>query len=130
MWPFNQKKKEPEYFKAGDIVKCIDDREWNNISQTLNISYGKNYKILMVVKCPTCGYVSYDIGSRFKNKKYYTTCSPSDHNLPAQGVHLAAHFRFEKSIATEEELELELAELLKAEKYEEAAKVRDKIAEF
>ena len=128
MWPFNKKKNKPEYFKAGDIVKCIDDRDWNGCSHSMDINYGKKYKILMVVKCPMCGCISYDIGSRFENKKSHTTCSPSDHNLPAQGIHLAGHFRFEKSVANQEDLKFELEELLKAEKYEEAARVRDKIA--
>lgn len=128
MWPFSKKTK--EYFKVGDIVKCIDDRNWNHCRHTMDINYGEKYKILMVVKCPTCGSVSYDIGSRFKSKKSHTICTPSEHELPAQGIHLACHSRFEKSIANEAELKFELEELLKKEKYEEAAKVRDKIAEI
>jgi len=128
MWPF---KKKEIYFKVGDIVKCIDDREWNGASHTMDIAYGKTYKILMVVTCPTCGQVSYDIGSRFKNKKSHTTCTPSEHEVPAQGIHVAGHFRFAKadeaSMESREEIEAELEKSLKKEDYEKAAKLRDKL---
>lgn len=43
MWPF---KKKDKYFKVGDLVKCIDDREWNSSHHTMDLHYGKTYKKL------------------------------------------------------------------------------------
>ena len=134
MWPFKKKEK---HFKVGDLIKCIDDRGWNNGSgQSLNLVYGKTYKVLMVVKCPTCGTISYDIGSKFINSNCHTTCSgpPSKHELPAVGIHLAGHFRFAKSgeeqLENREEIEAELEKCLQYEDYEKAVKLRDKLVKI
>ena len=131
MWPFKKKQKP---FKVGDLIKCIDDRHWNGSSHTMDIKYGKTYKVLMVVVCPTCNQIAYDIGSRFNDKNLYTRCTPSEHEVPAQGIHLACHFRFAKSneelIENREELEAELSNSLQTEDYEKAAKLRDKLAKI
>ena len=102
MWPFNRKAKEI-HFKVGDVVKCIDDREWNSDHQNMKIVFGKTYKILQILKCPICGVYSYDIGCKFNDNILFTRCQESD--MPGAGIHWAGEFRFEKY--TENELSAE-----------------------
>lgn len=129
MWPFKRKEKS---FKVGDIVKCINDRNWNNVDQSLNLMLGNKYKILMVIKCESCGGFSYDIGCRFYNKRIHSSCNNRNqlcgNQLPGMGIHLAGHFRFEKTTEEflEHEIEEKLEEAVKREDYETAALLRDK----
>ncbi|HWY33226.1 MAG TPA: hypothetical protein VNX68_01190, partial [Nitrosopumilaceae archaeon] len=109
MWPFNKKKKEESHFNVGDTVKCIDDREWNRIAQSVNLVFGHTYKIRQIIKCPSCGGYSYDIGCRFDNKSLFTSCTlnGTQIDMPGQGIHWAGNFRF----ARFEESELSTAQL-------------------
>ena len=43
-------KRKSNIAKEGDFVKCIDDRDWNNNSQSMQIQYGKTYKVLVGLK--------------------------------------------------------------------------------
>ncbi len=120
MWPF---KKKTKYFKIGDTIKCIDDRGWNVSLHSINLIFGNTYKILLVVKCPVCSCVCYDIGSRFHNPTYYTDCrlGIKGHELPGMGIHLAGHFRFEKTIEAEQtakQIQERINECIKNEEFE------------
>lgn len=94
------KKRNPE-IKIGDIVVCIDDREWNDCEQTIDLVYKKFYKILDINKCNCKDENIFDIGSRFINKIDRSYCSKCNNILVGQGIHWAACYRFRK--ATEEE---------------------------
>jgi len=126
MWPFKKKK---EYAKVGDIIKCIDDRDWNKSQQTISLICGNKYKVLNVVICPSCGCVTYDIGCRFINSKLYTNCNEGKdgHDLPGMGIHLAGDFRFEKTQETVEEIQEKIEEFVKEEKYEQAQQEKIKL---
>lgn len=126
MWPFRKKKQQ---IKVGDIIKCIDDREWNDPNQNMTLIYGNKYKVLAVIKCSVCGAIAYDIGCRFNNNRFYTKCTKSKeiHDLPCMGTHLAGAFRFEKSVETKEELEAKIEAAVKEEKYEIAQEYKNKL---
>lgn len=131
MWPF---KKKEIYFKAGDIIKCIDDRNWNDCKQTMSLIFGKTYKVLQVIKCPTCGCVTYDVGCRFNDTNNFTKCSKSEggHEIPGIGIHVAGHFRFEKSTETEseqsaEQIQEEINECILQEDFEKSGKLKKKL---
>lgn len=125
MWPFNKKQ---ESFKIGDFVKCIDDREWNNTPQSLNIVFGKTYKILQITRCCNkCKRDCYDIGCRFSDINHFTTCSKSNSDVPGQGIHWAGSFRFTKSVEegmTNEEIQEKIKEHVAKEEFELADKLQ------
>lgn len=67
------KKRKPE-IKIGDIVVCIDDREWNDCEQTIDLVYKKAYKVLDINNCKCVNKDVFDIGSRFIDKNGRTIC--------------------------------------------------------
>ena len=136
---FNFLKRKDNVAKVGDFIKCIDDRNWNSNQQSMKIQYGKTYKVLAVVKCPSCNTFSYDIGCRFDNPTTHTKCSigmgKGEHELPFAGTHLAGIFRFEKTVADEasekaskKEIEEKIKEAVESENYELADKLTKTLA--
>lgn len=135
MWPFKKK----EYFKVGDNIKCIDDRDWNSCEQTMNLKLGHTYKVLLVVKCPVCSCICYDIGCKFHNSTTYTECmigKLNNHELPGMGIHLAGHFTFEKSVEAEteqkteqsaEKLQEQINEYVLEEEFEKAGELKKEL---
>lgn len=119
--------------KAGDFVRCIDDRDWNNSAQSLKLVYGKNYKVLMVVRCPDCGAVSYDIGCKFDDNRISTMCK-RNHKMPLQGTRLAGDFRFERLIDdeafTEEDIKKEIEEAVAMENFELAQIYKNRLEQL
>ena len=110
--------------KKGDVVVCIDDRDWNIGNTTIILVYNKKYKLVDVLS--SChGYV-YDIGGRIidTSKSLYTSCSCRA-NIPGANIHWAGSFRFR--IATEEEVEeFETEEISKdKEKFNEKLEAED-----
>lgn len=83
--------------KAGDIVICIDDRNWNSDITNITLQYNKKYKLLDILKI--CHGYALDIGGRVSNGSYTScTCRKS---IQGRGIHWAGLERFR--IATEEE---------------------------
>ena len=120
----------------GDIVVCIDDREWNNGKHTIDLSYNKKYKVLDINK--SCHNISFDIGSRFYIKTTRTSCINCGKDLIGQGIHWAGDFRFRKATPEEEteyyteikselELEEELNIAVKQEQYEKASEIKKQL---
>lgn len=113
-------------FKVGDIVKCIDDRDWNSPENSIPLVYGKTYKVLDVIYNKCCGLYAIDIGCKFKNNAH-TKCKCKK-EMVGLGIHWAYEARFVKDdILGEEELKEQLEEAIIEEDYERAAKLRDKL---
>ena len=102
------KNKKPK-FNVGDLVTCIDDREWNRSSNGLGahhvggflLRYGKTYKILDIQKS-CCGYV-FDIGCKFIDKGLHTVCGDGTRKqIAGAGIHWAGTHRFRKPTEEEE----------------------------
>jgi len=96
-WFFKNKRKG---FSIGDIVICIDDRNWNTPNNDKKLVFNKKYKILSI--CPLkCHGPSYDIGIRFTCSAF-TTCIFCSKQLPGEYIHWAGHHRFRKATPQEE----------------------------
>ncbi len=124
-------KKKDKTFSPGDIVVCIDDRDWNGPNNSENIIFNKKYKIQSV--CPTnCHGNSYDIGIRFVSD-LFTRCNVCTKDLVGIRIHWAGHFRFRKASEYEareyykeheEEISEKILEAISEENYEEAARLK------
>lgn len=114
-------------FKVGDIVRCVDDRDWNGQHNSINLKHGKTYKVYQIYKTPCCKTYSIDIGCVLLDNGF-TTCIPCKAKMSGVGIHWACESRFVKDdVLAEEELKEELEEALTEENYEKAAILRDKI---
>lgn len=124
-------KKKDKAFSPGDIVVCIDDRNWNGPNNAENIVFNKKYKVKNV--CPmNCHGNSYDIGIRFVSD-LFTTCNNCHKSLPGIRIHWAGHFRFRKASEDEEreyykeheeEISEKILEAISEENYEEASRLK------
>lgn len=124
------KKKEPEV-KVGDIIICIDDRDWNNVNQSLQLVFKKSYKVQDITRCK-CGN-AYDIGCRFTDKNAHTRCFAENILFVGAGIHWAGHFRFRKATPEEEsehyraqteEIQSQIESLVANEEYNKAAELQ------
>lgn len=121
--------------KIGDIVICIDDRNWNHGKpQTIDLVYKKSYKVLDITSCKCCS--AYDIGSR-QNPKTFTQCTSCKDLLVGGGIHWAASFRFRKATPEEEkehyakekeDILSQIEELVAKEEYQKAAELQKLIS--
>jgi len=131
--------------KAGDIVICIDDRNYSNANFfPPPVKFKQKYKVLDVQK--VChGYI-YNVGLVLDG---YTTCSKCDGVFPGLGIHWAASERFRLATPEEKEeyfneqneifktenehlfdkrtVEEKIKEFEKEERYEEAQKLLESI---
>jgi hypothetical protein len=116
-------------FKVGDIVRCIDDRNWNSSINSIPLVYGKTYKVLDITYTKCCNIYSIDIGCKMNNNSH-TWCKCAK-DMVGAGIHWAYEYRFVKDdVLAKEELNEELEEALIEEDYEKAAIIRDKIKLF
>jgi hypothetical protein len=129
-------KQEPT-IKEGDLVVCIDDRDWNG-GTNISLKYGAIYKLLKIGIF--CHGKSFDIGGRFINPETHTSCSLNkgscNNKLPGQGIHWAHDKRFRKATTEEEKaynsqskenIDEKIQELVAEERYEEAAELHKQI---
>lgn len=115
--------------KKGEYVKCIDDRDWNTVNQTMHLQYGRIYKVLDVLKCPSCGCISYDIGCRSTTPDMitHTICAKTNNKLPGANFRWAKRERFVRAKFGDinvEELKREIQLCIQKEQYERAAELK------
>lgn len=118
--------------KKGEYVRCIDDRDWNSPNQTMNLQYGSIYKVLDVIKCPSCGCISYDIGCRstLADKITHTVCAKTKNQIPGANFRWAKRERFVRAKFGDiniENLKREIQLCLDKEQYERAAELKKQL---
>lgn len=96
--------KKKEKIKVGDILVCIDDRDWGHSLPTLK--YGEKYKVLNLLVSPYGDKIlCVDFGSKIDSGELnqFINCAACKTEIPGLGIHWAKISRFRK--ATEEEIE-------------------------
>lgn len=80
-------------FEVGDVVKCIDDREWNSGGTNGQLEYLEYYTVQKIAKNCRHGW-DVDVGIRFHNQYDHTYCGKCNKEIPGSGIHWATHKRF------------------------------------
>ena len=81
--------------KLENRVRCVDDRNWNSIDQSLQLNLGYIYEVKQTYICPNCRTKWYDIGCRSLGKRTTHDCSLREKtSLPGENIKWAYATRF------------------------------------
>lgn len=113
-------------FSVGDTVKCIDDRNWNETTTDMDLTYGKSYNVLELGVTSCCGHKIIDIGARYINPNLFSYCGSCNKPIQGKGIYWVSEYKFaHKKLNTLTDVNEAIDDAIASEDYEKAANLRD-----